>query len=236
MTTSPNLDRLALVAHALGPLRNDVVFVGGCTTELLLDPAARAGVRYTEDVDLIVDITSRRAYHELETTLRGLGFRNSPAVICRWEYPAGNLPVIVDIMPTDASILGFSNPFYEEGFETALHLEIRGLDIRHLNHANFLGTKLVAFDNRGHSDYLASQDMEDIVTLLDGCRELAIRISEGSSIELKTFLRGRLLELRASADFGVALTGNCPRDAGTYARRNLDLCIDVLNRVLTQSR
>ena len=37
----PNLAKIELIAEALGPLREQLVFVGGCAVDLLLtDPAA----------------------------------------------------------------------------------------------------------------------------------------------------------------------------------------------------
>lgn len=49
---------LQRVADALGPgLLQDMAFVGGCTTGLLItDPVSREAVRFTDDVDLIVHV------------------------------------------------------------------------------------------------------------------------------------------------------------------------------------
>ena len=49
---------LIIVARALGDkLLQQVAFVGGCTTGLLLtDKVTREAIRFTEDVDLIVDV------------------------------------------------------------------------------------------------------------------------------------------------------------------------------------
>ncbi len=51
---------LVEVARALGPeLINQVTFVGGCTTALLLtDEVTAEQVRHTDDVDLIVHVIS----------------------------------------------------------------------------------------------------------------------------------------------------------------------------------
>lgn len=51
-----NIERLCLVASRLGPLREQVVFLGGATTALLVtDPAAPAP-RPTKDVDVIIEV------------------------------------------------------------------------------------------------------------------------------------------------------------------------------------
>ncbi|MFN3737080.1 hypothetical protein [Hydrogenophaga sp.] len=44
---NPNLALLAGIAHALGPLREQVVFVGGCATGLLIDNPQLMDVRST---------------------------------------------------------------------------------------------------------------------------------------------------------------------------------------------
>lgn len=49
-----NLAMLELIASALKTVVNDVTFVGGSTTMLLVDKAAHSEVRQTEDVDIIV--------------------------------------------------------------------------------------------------------------------------------------------------------------------------------------
>jgi hypothetical protein len=51
----PNYEYLFLVADALGDLRNDVVFDGGCTAGLLLTDLAAEPIRATKDVDAIVE-------------------------------------------------------------------------------------------------------------------------------------------------------------------------------------
>jgi hypothetical protein len=81
---------LALLTHAarlLTPLLNELVFVGGSTTSLLITDRAAAEVRPTYDVDAIAEITSYAAYADFSERLRKLGFREDAsegAPICRW--------------------------------------------------------------------------------------------------------------------------------------------------------
>jgi hypothetical protein len=70
-----NLRMILHVARHLGDLRDKVVFVGGCVTGLFLTDPAMPDVRATQDVDVIVEITSRREYYRLEKELRGKGFK-----------------------------------------------------------------------------------------------------------------------------------------------------------------
>lgn len=48
-----NLELLSRVARLLRPMLRDLVFVGGCTTALLITDTAAAEVRPTYDVDSI---------------------------------------------------------------------------------------------------------------------------------------------------------------------------------------
>lgn len=54
----PNLALLMGMARAMGPLCEQVVFVGGCATGLLIDNPSLMDVRPTEDVDAIVEVAS----------------------------------------------------------------------------------------------------------------------------------------------------------------------------------
>src|SRR6185437_1002173 len=115
----PNYEYLLLIADALGDLRDNVVFVGGCTAGLLLTDSAAEGIRVTKDVDAIVEAASLRQYYELESRLLALGFsRDADSdVICRWRHVATG--VLFDLMPIDPAILGFSNRWYPEAARTA---------------------------------------------------------------------------------------------------------------------
>jgi len=61
----PNVPKVELVAQALGGLREQLVFVGGCAVDLLLTDAA-APSRVTYDVDLVAQVTALSGYHKLE--------------------------------------------------------------------------------------------------------------------------------------------------------------------------
>jgi hypothetical protein len=106
-----NLEMIRLVAEHLGDLRERVVFLGGAATALLITDKAIPDVRITTDVDVIVEIGSRGEYYRLAETLRSLGFEedvSEDAPVCRWRIGG----IALDVMPTDAEILGFSNKWY----------------------------------------------------------------------------------------------------------------------------
>ena len=111
MVRDPNVAKLELVARALGPLREQVVFVRGCAVGLLITDEAAAPVRATMDLDLVVSVSALSAYHGIEKALSKLGFKrdlSADAPICRWRYRG----LEVDMMPMDPKILGFANRWY----------------------------------------------------------------------------------------------------------------------------
>lgn len=124
-----NLRMLEFVATKLGDIRNDVVFLGGCTTGLFISDPLVPDVRYTLDVDCIVDVISRNQYYQIEKKLNKQGFKKSITedVICRWFYD----DVILDVMPTDEAILGFGNRWYKQSIEFSnLYSLTESLEIR----------------------------------------------------------------------------------------------------------
>jgi hypothetical protein len=64
-----NLELLANVARLLRPMLGDLVFVGGCTTALLITDTGAAEVRPTYDVDAIAEITSYSEYEKFFRTI-----------------------------------------------------------------------------------------------------------------------------------------------------------------------
>ena len=59
----------------LRPLLEDLVFVGGCTTALLITDEAAADVRPTFDVDAVIEVKSYSEYATFSERLRKLDFR-----------------------------------------------------------------------------------------------------------------------------------------------------------------
>ncbi len=53
---NPNLEILMLALDRLGELADEMVFVGGCATGLLITDAAAPPIRVTRDVDAIVQV------------------------------------------------------------------------------------------------------------------------------------------------------------------------------------
>lgn len=212
-----NLAMIRHVAERFGHLRDRVVFLGGAATALLITDPATPDVRVTTDVDVIVEVASRVDYYHLAESLRTLNFREDStedAPLCRWRIDG----IAVDIMPTDAEILGFSNQWYSQALRCATSVEITGaLTIRMVTGPYFLATKIAAFYSRGKGDFLASHDMEDIVTLLDGREELAAEVAAAAA-DVKDFLAGTFKEFLQHRDFLEALPGHLFPDPASQQR------------------
>lgn len=56
MIKNPNIQILEIAAERLKTLTEEMVFVGGCATGLLLTDPAASSVRATIDVDVLVEV------------------------------------------------------------------------------------------------------------------------------------------------------------------------------------
>ena len=185
---STNILMLQTVAFGLGELKDKMVFVGGAVAELYADNPAAMEIRPTIDVDCVIEIRSRLQFARLEENLRARGFTNDisdGAPICRWIYKN----IKVDVMPTDSSILGFSNRWYEEGIEIKIPKTLPdGTDVFVFPPEYYLAAKFEAHKGRGGNDLRQSHDFEDIIYILDNCPELFKNINNANAT-LKVYLK-----------------------------------------------
>lgn len=210
------------VARALGDeMLNDVAFVGGCTTGLLVtDEVTKEGIRFTDDVDLIINVVGYTGWTAFQEQLKSKGFGVSleDDVICRMRL--GELKV--DFMPDDEAILGFSNRWYRQALETARAYELTDdVVIRLLTPPYFVATKLEAYKGRGNNDPLASHDMEDILNIVDGRPELVDEIKAAQE-DVRLYIAEQIDELLAHEMIDYAIQGivmgNADRAAIVFAR------------------
>ena len=121
-------------------------------------------------------------------------------------------------MPSQPDILGFHNRWYPLAIATATQVKLlNGMDIRLIAAPVFIGTKFEAFHGRGGNDYLASHDLEDIITVIDGRPELPQEIDQVDA-ELKHYLAAEIKALLEDRNFLTALPGHLPSDAASQAR------------------
>jgi len=212
-----NLEMLRAAVRRLKDLSNEMVFVGGCTTELLITDVAADQIRPTDDVDAIVEATSYVQYMKLADRLKEVGFKQDTredAPLCRWV----NEETVLDVMPLDEKILGFANRWYKDAITQSVLKEIMpGIHIKVISPPFFCVTKLEAFANRGNSDFYASHDLEDLVAVIDGRREIVDEIRSVGN-EVRLFIVAEVGKLLRSTGFIDALPGHLPGDAASQAR------------------
>jgi hypothetical protein len=185
---STNISMLQTVANGLGNLKDDMVFVGGAVAELYASNPELSDIRPTLDVDCVIELRSKTAHAKLENDLRALGFENDTskgAPICRWIYRG----ILVDVMPSDFDVMGFSNIWYAGGIENKVSKTLPdGTKILVFPPEYYLAAKFEAHKGRGGSDLRQSHDFEDIIYILDNCTELIFRVKKANE-DVKTYLK-----------------------------------------------
>lgn len=74
MPPNANLEQLIAVARLLRPMLDEIVFVGGSVTGILITDPAAGEPRATRDVDVIAAIKSLSAYYKFGDRIRSQGF------------------------------------------------------------------------------------------------------------------------------------------------------------------
>jgi hypothetical protein len=153
--------------------KNDPVFTGGCIVSLLITDAAAPPPSWTKDIDAVLEIKTYHDFSVLERSLEKAGFTrelHDKAGIFAWQWKE----VRVDILPSEPNELFSSvNTWFPALLRDAELIEITQGKYAWIASAPcFIATKLEAFFNRGKGDYLASKDIEDIIAVVDGRKEL----------------------------------------------------------------
>ena len=205
---------LQKVAAVLAAVPQTVVFTGGATISLYLDDVSAPDIRPTDDVDCVVEITSRTEYYRFSELLRSLGLEESTeggAPLCRWQYE----DITIDVMPCDESVLGFSNRWYTPGMANSIPYQLpNGRVIQIFSVPYLLASKIEAFIGRGNRSFYFSADIEDIVAILDGCDRLEAEVQQ-ADVEVRRFLaRWLRSEREAIGEVIPAFLSSVARNAG----------------------
>lgn len=192
MSHHQNITRIKAVYHALGDLGKKVLFVGGATVSLYSDrPASES--RPTDDVDILIELISYSGYADVEESLRKRGFVHDidSGIICRFKVQG----IIVDVMPTEGDVLGFSNRWYPEGFANSMEKDLgNNCIIKLFQPTYFIASKLEAFKGRGGGDGRTSSDFEDIVYILNN-RTTIWNEMQTATIGVKEYLQYQFKKL-----------------------------------------
>lgn len=231
----PNIKILEIVVEGLQSLLDGLYFVGGTTTLLYLDkydlnaPELKK-IRPTEDVDCVAEIRSYPGTRALDKILERLGFAHCMdrgAPICRWIFKG----IKVDVMPSDGAVLGFSNDWYPQAIQHFQKVSLpSGRKIRIFPAPYFLASKFEAFKGRGKGDFFGSKDLEDIVIVVHGRRNLRDEILSSPS-DVQKYLKGQFSIITNNESFIESLSGHLAdqTDPNEAAREVLEFL-----RTLTQ--
>ena len=192
-----NYELIEFVADGLGAaFLTEIAFVGGCTTAMLVtDTAVLDDIRFTDDVDLVIELAGISAWQHLIERLAAKDFKitGEDEVNCRFRFN----DVVVDVMPSDSAVLGYANRWFVEGLARADKFALpSGTVIQIFKPTYFLATKLEAFSGRGGGDPY-HKDVEDILILIDGRTE---RLEEVRQAEP---------ELKAHIEYNVSASKSC---------------------------
>ena len=204
-----NYELIEFVADGLGEeFLAEVAFVGGCTTAMLVtDASVLDDIRFTDDVDLVIELAGISAWQHLIERLAAKDFKitGEDEVNCRFRFN----DVVVDVMPSDSAVLGYANRWFVEGLARADKFALpSGTVIQIFKPTYFLATKLEAFSGRGGGDPY-HKDVEDILILIDGRTELLEEVRQAES-ELKDFITSGIRELMvlSGIDYVIESSGS----------------------------
>lgn len=224
-----SIEMLERAARELTPFLDEVAFVGGATVALWITDPGAAEPRPTKDVDIVVEVASRLAWHDFEARLRAHGLRPdmSSPVICRWRAGEGE-ELLLDVMPSDATLLGFENRWQRPALDQAVMCSLpSGRSIRAISPPYLVATKLEAWKGRGRGDHLRSHDLEDIIGLVDGRAELIHEVL-ASPDDLRAFLAREVGVLLQQPRFLDTLDGTIVGFGGSSGTGAEDRVDDVL--------
>lgn len=199
MSPHINILRIKAIAKVLQEINEKVVFVGGATVSLYASTEIAFEARPTDDVDVIIELATYTNYSQLDEKLRLVGFENDidSGIICRYRVQG----IVVDVMPTNSNVLGFSNIWYPDGFKNAIEIELdTETTIKIFSPEYFIASKLEAFKNRGGKDYRTSTDFEDIIYVLDNADKIENYLNTDDTT-LKKYFKSEFSALLADDNF-----------------------------------
>ncbi len=225
------LESIEIVALRLEPIDIPFAFLGGAAVCLLVDNPELMDFRPTKDVDIIIKVTTPFEMAKLDERLRKHGFQHDMgkgAPICRWEIGSCK----VDIMPIDQKVLGMNSRWLAEALNTAREKTIaKNISVKVVTPPYFLATKLEAFKDRGNGDFYGSPDIEDMVTLIDGCASMVDEVGKSSNV-LRRYLADAFTNIIQAPNFNDAFAGHFPADLAS--RQRIPMVLERIRAIANQ--
>lgn len=224
---STNITMLQTVANGLGDLKDEMVFVGGSVAELYVSNPAASDIRPTLDVDCVVELSSKIAHAKLEEQLRAKKFTHDTtqgAPICRFIYK----DILVDVMPTDSNVLGFTNIWYEEGVDNKISKTLPdGTEVFVFRPEYYVASKFEAHKGRGGNDLRQSHDFEDIIYIFDNCPDILDNISNANDT-VKVYLKEECQNLLEDEGLTEGIESALPYGSG---EESTDIILELIQRI-----
>jgi predicted nucleotidyltransferase len=225
--TQINKDIIKTVANGLAELSDKVIYVGGAVVSLYINDPAAEDVRPTKDIDISLEIASLGELETLRQDLQRKGFKQTfeDDVICRFRYKN----IKVDVMSTKAIGWAPANPWFKDGFKNRIPYEIADQQIFIMPLPYFLAAKFAAYHDRGEKDPRTSQDIEDIVYILDNNSDI-VEIIDNASSEVLDYLRNEFKGFLDIPAMKEAILGNLNPAIQT---ERYQLIIEKLSRIVS---
>lgn len=222
------IDRKAVakIARALGPLKDEVVFVGGAIVSVYINDPAAEDFRPTKDIDISLSVASYAALETFREKITQRGFVQSAEmdVICRFKYQS----ILIDVMNTHEVGWAPANRWFAPGFDRREIINVEDQDIYILPLPYFLASKFEAFIDRGATDARTSHDFEDIVYMFDNRIDMAEQLLSAPS-DVKAFLKEQIGKIMINSKMKEAIYGNLNYDLREERyNRIIEICQKVL--------
>ena len=189
--------------------RWDPVFTGGGIVNLLITDPGAPPAAFTKDVDLVIEIASHPEFGAMEKALESVGFRrphDDHMEMVSWEWKG----VRVDSLPHLSLLLTPANRWFPFLMKDAEYVEVLpGCKAWRASAPCFLATKFEAFFSRGQNNFVKSKDIGDILTVVDGRKELFDEI-QYSATDVRGFLRQKFRWLLEQTHFMESLSHIVP--------------------------
>ena len=219
------LARLSQAIHLLDKLSDEFVFLGGSVVPLLITDEAAQDARPTNDIDVIIRAATTDEYEAVKTKLEVVGFMPSFTEDEECRFTNGTL--FLDVMPSEKNVLGFGDAWCKRALTEYFAYELpTQCQIKIIKPPVFICTKLSAYDERRIEH---DKDLVDIVSVVDGRRELLYEIEEASD-DIRSFISTKTSAL-LSDGLSYKISSYLPKDIAGAAREQL-----VLSRLIQMTQ
>lgn len=205
--SSLNRRRLTALVELLGPIADEIVFIGGSVAELLQVDPLLPRARATKDVDAVVAVTSHRDYERVTITLRERGLREDTregAHAHRWLSSDG---AIFDLVPVGPGAPAGGGHWDKIALRTAEREQLdEHVSLRRVSAPVFLAMKWNAFADRGNGDWFMSHDVEDILAVIAG-RPLLVAEIAAAEDDVREYVASQCRQLLALDDVDAIMEG-----------------------------